>query len=437
MRSFFRNTTITFFSQVLILVFGVILMIILARALGPEGKGIYALIILVPTLAIKLAGFGIEEANVYFTGSKKYLDKELVSASFACAFSLGVLLILLFLVISLFDFFQNFLNSNQINLSYLWITVLTIPFTYLYVFLNGVFLGKEEIVKFNTVKISFIFFQLIAAILLLIILKQGILGAIFSYVLASVAVSLIAIFLIRKIVVFHFSFNKKLFKNILSYGGKIYLGNIAQFLNYRVDMILIAIFLMPAAVGFYSIAVEIVEKLWLIPMVIATVLFPRISSLNGSQANSLTPRVCRHTLLIVFIVSLGLIFLAYPLIKILFGSVFLPSVWPLLILVPGVIAFSISRILLADLSGRGKPGVAIKASSVSLVANIFLNILLIPKWGISGAAFASTIAYTLSTLIIIITFIKISKKSLGEVLLIKAQDFQDYKRLFLRTKEKF
>jgi len=435
MNSISKNTIITFLAQLLSLGLGIIILIILVRVLGPMGKGIYALIILIPTVAIKLAGLGIEEANIYFTGSKKYLIKDIISSSFIFAFSLGLILILLFWILSQFNFFQNFLDSNQINLSYLWIAVLTIPFTFLFTFLNSIFLGREEIVKFNLVKISFLVIQLIAVILFLMILKQSVFGAILSYTLATIIIALFVILLIRKIVNFHPSFNRALFKNALSYGGKIYLGNIAQFLNYRLDMLLIAIFLIPASVGLYSIAVEIVEKLWLIPMAAATVLFPRVSSLKDSQVNFLTPRVCRHTLFIITVISLGLVILAYPLIKIFFGSAFLPSLTPLLILLPGIVAFSGARVLLADLSGRGKPEIGMRAAFISLAINIPLNILLIPRWGISGAAFASTIAYILATLIIIIAFAKISKRSFSEILLVKKRDFEDYQKIFSLVKK--
>lgn len=75
-----------------------------------------------------------------------------------------------------------------------------------------------------------------------------------------------------------------------------------------------------------------------------------------------------------------------------------------------------------------------KSAVISLIVNIPLNLFLIPKWGISGAAFASTVAYTLATVIVIIAFTKISKKSWSDVLLIKKQDFQDYSNLLAKLR---
>lgn len=84
----------------------------------------------------------------------------------------------------------------------------------------------------------------------------------------------------------------------------------------------------------------------------------------------------------------------------------------------------------ADLCGRGKPQFAVYSSFACLVVDTILNFILIPKWGISGAAFASSVSYWVDTLIIIVAFSKISKKPLTEFLLIKKDDFKDYLQLF-------
>ncbi len=430
MTSISKNIAITFSSQILIFAFGFIASIILARALGPTGKGIYVLIILIPTVMLRLGSLGIEAANVYFTGSKQYEIKDIISNSLISALLLGLILMLLFWGTSYLNVFQDFLNSNQIDSLLLWLAVLTVPFSLIFGFLNNIILGKEEIVKYNKINIFHNILRLIAIIVFLIILKQGVFGAVVSHVLAVIGSTLFVILLIRKIGKITLCYNRRLFKDSTVYGLKAYFGNIIQFFNYRLDIFLVAFYLNPAAVGFYSIAVGIAETFWMLPGAIAAVLFPRISSLNSAEANNLTPGIARHTFFIIFVLSLILAFLAKPLIKTLFGSPFLPSVMPLLILLPGIIALGGCKILTADLAGRGKPQFGTYAAFVSLAVNIPLNLYLIPRWGISGVAFASSVAYILSTLMVIIAFIKISKKSWADILLIKKQDFHDYRKFF-------
>jgi len=436
MTSISKNSVITFSSQILIFALGFITSIILARALGPIGKGIYALIILIPAVMLKLGSLGIEASNVYFIGSRKYEAKDVFSNSLLSSILLGVILIFLFLGISYLSVFKNFLNSNQINIFYLWLVVLTIPFSLLSGFLSSIFLGKEKIITFNKINIFQTIIQLVTIVIFLMIFKQGVSGAVNAHILTILFVFVFIIFFIKKVTEIKLSFNRKLFNDSIGYGVKAYFGNLAQFLNYRLDMFLVALFLTPAAVGYYSLAVGIAEKLWMLPGAIATVLFPRISSLQDKDANNLTPRVARHTFFIVLIISLILAVLAKPLVEILFGDAFLPSVIPLLILLPGIIALGGAKTLTADLAGRGKPQFGAYAAFVSLAVNIPLNLWLIPKWGIAGAAFASSVAYIIATIVVIIAFAKISQKSWSEILITKKTDFQDYKNILFRIKKR-
>jgi len=382
MNSISKNSAITFSSQILIFAVGFITSIILARTLGPTGRGIYALIILIPAVMLKLGSLGIEAANVYFVGSRQYKPKAAVSNSLLSSILLSLFLILLFLGISYLSAFKNYLNSNQINIFYLWLVVLTIPFSLFSGFLRSIFLGKEKIITFNKINIFQTIIQLVLIVIFLMILKQGVSGAVNAYILTVIFVFVFIIFLIKKVTEIKVFFNRKLFKDSIGYGVKAYFGNLAQFLNYRLDMFLVALFLTPAAVGYYSLAVGIAEKLWMLPGAIATVLFPRVSSLQDKDANNLTSRVARHTFFIIFVLSLILAILTKPLIRILFGIAFLPSVTPLLILLPGIVGLGGAKTLTADLAGRGKPQFGTYSAFISLAVNIPLNLWLILNGGL-------------------------------------------------------
>ena len=427
MTSLKKSGLITFLTQVSVFIFGFATSIILARVLGPEDRGIYALIILIPAVMGLLGTLGMEIANTYFSANKKYKLSDIVSNSLVSSIVLGLIIILLFWVASTTNAFQEFLIANNITFFYLWLAVFTVPIVLLSAFFNRILLGREEIVKFNSVGISKSIFQLGLVFVFLIVLDQGVFGAVLAYIVTTVCVALLVTLFIKKLNRINFSINFGLLKESLRYGGKGYLGNVAQFLNYRLDMLLVAYFLNVTAVGHYTIAVGIAERLWMIPGSIGTVLFPRVSAIGDTQANQLTSKASRHTLFIVFILSIVLIVLAKPLILILFEISFLPSVEPLMILLPGIVALSFAKVLTSDLAGRGTPEFGTYASIVSLAVNIPLNLYFIPKWGISGAAFASSIAYILATLIIVAAFIKISEKSWFDILLINKQDFQDYK----------
>ena len=116
-------------------------------------------------------------------------------------------------------------------------------------------------------------------------------------------------------------------------------------------------------------------------------------------------------------------------ILLLYGSEFLPSVRPLWILLPGIVSLSVYKVLGNEIAGRGKPVINSIALGVSLVVNFFLNWLLIPRWGISGAAFASTVSYTVTAVMTLVVFTKMSGNSWFDTIVVKGEDLKIYMKL--------
>ena len=426
MASLSRNSVITFASNLLTFILGLGVSIIIARVLGPTNKGIYALIVLIPTVLLKFGTLGIEASNIYFSGNRKYTISSIGSNSLFYGVSLGLALILIFWIVSKTEMYQSFISSKNLNTSYIWLLMLTLPFSLTSGFLHSVLVGREKVIQFNGLRILGIGLQVIFLFILLILLDLGVFGAILVSLVICPINLVLMIVLVNKIEKVKYSFNSRLLSDSLKYGTKAYFGNLAQFLNYRLDIFLVAYFLTTTDVGYYALAVGIAEKLWILPGSIATILFPRVSSIKIQDANNLTPRVSRHTLSIMLLLALVLLLVCKPVIRIMYGFAYFPSVRPLMLLLPGIVALSVSKIFTADLAGRGRPEFGTLAAFISLAINIPLNLWLIPKWGIAGAAFASTIAYSLATLIALIAYLKISGNSLLDTLIIKKQDIQTY-----------
>lgn len=426
MASLSKNSAITFASNVLTFILGLGTSIIIARVLGPTNKGIYALIVLMPTILLKFGTLGIEASNVYFSGNRKYTVSSIGSNSLFFGASLGLALIFIFWFVSTTEMYQNFISSKNLNASYIWLLMLTLPFSLISGLLNSVLVGREKVIQFNGLRILGIGLQLMLLFILLILLDLGVLGAILASIVICPVNLVLTIVLVNKIEKIKCSFNSRLLSDSFRYGTKAYFGNLAQFLNYRLDIFLVAYFLTTTDVGYYALAVGIAEKLWILPGSIATILFPRVSSIKIQDANNLTPKVSRHTLSIMLLLALVLLLVCKSIIRMMYGVAYFPSVSPLMLLLPGIVALSVSKIFTADLAGRGRPEFGTLASFVSLAINIPLNIWLIPKYGIAGAAFASTIAYSLATLIALIAYLKISGNSLLDTLVIKKQDIRAY-----------
>jgi O-antigen/teichoic acid export membrane protein len=112
-----------------------------------------------------------------------------------------------------------------------------------------------------------------------------------------------------------------------------------------------------------------------------------------------TPIVARWNLAFTTAAAAALLVLAYPLVLLLFGQEFRASVLPLIVLLPGAVAMSHSRVLAGDLMARGRVDVTMRIALVALGVNVAANLLLIPGLGALGAALASTISYSVNLLL--------------------------------------
>jgi O-antigen/teichoic acid export membrane protein len=146
------------------------------------------------------------------------------------------------------------------------------------------------------------------------------------------------------------------------------------------------------------------ELLWYIPNSLSSTLFPKVSSLEEEVATRITAQSCRQTLLVSLPLAVVFGAAGIYLIPFFYGVAFAPSVAPFLWLLPGILSMAVSKILSANLSGRGKPQYATYTSGITVVATVVLDLALIPSMGIVGAAIASSIAYTASAVLSVIWF---------------------------------
>ena len=164
-------------------------------------------------------------------------------------------------------------------------------------------------------------------------------------------------------------------------------------------MFLVNGFLGPAAVGLYAVGVGLVEKLWMISHAASTVLFPRVAAETEEQRRKeFTPLVARTVLWTTALGALALALLSRWIVLLLYSEAFLPAVGALQALLAGIVALSAGRVLSNDIAGRGRPILNAYGGLAAVATNVALNLLWIPRYGIVGAAWASTVSYSVSFL---------------------------------------
>jgi O-antigen/teichoic acid export membrane protein len=153
-----------------------------------------------------------------------------------------------------------------------------------------------------------------------------------------------------------------------------------------------------------------------------------------SQDNfAMSAVACRRTLVVTVLAGLCLVAVARPAIPIIYGGEFGPSVGVFLVLLPSGLFYTVHKVLGSSLSAHGMPQATLYAGLVSLPFTVGLNLLLVPRWGIVGAAVASDIAYAVNAGAVLLLFWKVSGISLRQTLLFNASDFEAF-RWNLQTK---
>jgi O-antigen/teichoic acid export membrane protein len=175
-------------------------------------------------------------------------------------------------------------------------------------------------------------------------------------------------------------------------------------------VLIVNYFLGPVNVGIYSVAVLLAELLWQLPNSIGFVIFPKASASTPEAMNAFTPRVFRLTLAITAAAAVVLGAIGKPFIELVYTSDFSPAYSALLVLLPGVVLLGGGKVLTNELAGRGYAHYNSINSGLALVATLVLDVLLIPRYGITGAALASSIAYALNLMTALVFYRLVSRK---------------------------
>lgn len=414
-----------FVRQILVGVLQILTLIIIARVLGSKQMGQYTLAILLPTLLSQIITFGLQSINIFSVGRKLLNEKQALYCNIVILFILSISSSMILAVIIHF-YGEYFFNEMPMVLLYVSIIAL-LPQTFFTV-LPSLIQAIENFKWFNILCILqplFIFVISVSAIVLNNSIESILAAYIISHWLTFIALLSIVFKLIKpekfSIMTFLSSF--------IMYGLRSHLSNIITLLNYRSSLLILGYFTTPVTVGIYSVGMQLVEKLWLPSQAVSTVLLPRLSNqLGEGQDNQkvakLTLDCARLTFLITILISVFFVLLLPWIINFLFGTEYNQAFYVVVLLLPGILAWTPSRILANDLAARGFAELNLKNSYWVFTINVILSIFLIPLWGLSGAAISTTVAYTIDLLLRLVAFNKVTESSVFINIIPKPSDFK-------------
>jgi len=379
--------------------------LVVARVLGPEGRGQYALLVLVPAILVQVLNLGLGQANTFLLGRRHAPAGPIAANSLLVGGIGGTAAVAAFLVV--WNGWQPSL-AHDMPLPALIASCMVVPFALVHYFASYALLGLGQVKRFAALFFIDAAGQLGFLVVFLIVADGGLLGAVLARSLAVMVCALVAAVWLVRPVRTTLQPSRPLLREALSYGLRLYPSVIMQYMNLRFDQFLVEWLAGAVPLGLYAAVVSVTEAAWQIPAALSMVLFSRVSTTSDRQADITTPRVLRLTVVVAIAECALLLLLGRYLIRFLFGAPFEAGLPALVALLPGTVCYAAGRILEGDLTGRGHPVIPSIATGAALATTIGLDLLWIPSQGIAGAAWASSVAYALYALVLLVAFVRIS-----------------------------
>lgn len=422
-------------SRVAVAVTGAITTILIARLLGPSGAGAYAVaqtLIIMLTVATTL---GVEHGIAYYVSSGRWSarhahrDAQIVAlVSGLAGVALGTMA-----RVALPSAFHGLSVSTTV------VAAVALPFSLSWFYMSYVALAIDRYEAYvlppalqSTLAMCFV--AVLASL-------YGVPGAVVGFTLAHILTALTMLVIAKRAFApmpgrLEPPDEPRRLRRAMSFGIRGYASNALQFVNYRLDLLILNATVATADVGQYSVAIAVTSVMWLMPQALSDVLFPRIAALssrpgeaNRSARAFAEAKSLRHTVLLTAVSTLTLALALVLLVVPVYGAAFEPAIGLGLILLPGVALLGLSAPLSATILGRGRPGLSLVGALIVTPLTVLLYVLLIPSLHATGAALASSLSYATSFLLAALFYRRVTGRNPFAQMLPTRSDLADYRAL--------
>jgi len=379
--------------------------LVVATTLGATGAGTFALVRILPHMGAAVLGLGITIANPFLVGSGRYPVQAITQNTVALGLMLSGLGWMAWLVLS--SLLQARVYPELSTSAVLWVGM-ALPLLLLRNYLNSIQQGLQTFKGANVVLAAEDIATMLVMLLLLtepgresgmtVIVVAAIVGAGVSCLAAIIALAMKGIWpwpiLHREIAAY-----------AIPFGLKGHVGRMANVLNWRLDTVILSALTNTEVVGYYAVANQVAELFRPLSQSITFVLRPLIAGLSSAEARMRGLVLFRR----VFVLNLAMIVAmgaaGGDLIVRFFGEEFAIAVPAFHILLIGLAAHGANGVLAGYNVGIGRPELNTYNALIGLAVTIVLDVLLIPSYGIIGAAIASSIAYSTKAVALVATFL--------------------------------
>jgi O-antigen/teichoic acid export membrane protein len=368
-----------------------IVAIIVARSLGPANRGIYFLATLAASTIVLFGNLGMDSAAIVY-GAKQHVSPRQLHG-LALAFSVGIGFVGAALLLGLQHVWVHSILKGMTWTSVLLVAASLAPRMYATV-MGAMLTGMGHVPAVSLIRIAVAVATPLVTVPAVIIWSGRATSAIAAWLIVTVffAVAL-GWYACARAAAPEWPTGDAL-KRVTSYSLRVYVGTLAAQGFLRVDFFFVSAYMGPRAVGIYSQASGMAERMTTLGQAVYQSSAQRLGADPIKEATELAAALVRLLLLVMVPAAIVLAVLSRPLMIGLFGERFAAAGEPFAILLPGIVCLTLWYVIgLYIMSSLHRPGLTTVIQGFALIVAVPLYWLAIHQWGFNGAAAVSTLVY--------------------------------------------
>ena len=417
---FSKKTFKTFLLRVLTQLFTIGAGIIIARSVGPAGKGMFTYGVVVLTLLVTLGSGASAAVSRQYGRMKK--PSGVVFAAMMRFFFIVVLPVSALLAAAALLTHQPILIAPAV----------AFPFAYINQVSTGFSLADGNVGFANVQGLAMSVALTVIAAIICYGFHLGAGAVLAGWVAVNAAVCVYSLINVSK-----YARNSgtpderaQAFREQCTFGFRVTFNQLLGLLNYQVDIFIVLYMLGHASLGRYSIAVGIGNMMWQLSRPLGVTSYGSMTRGTPEQAARITVLCVRHAILSVGVASIVLAFVGPWLLQLVYGPAFAASGRALQLLLPGIVAYCtvpfFSQYFTLQL---GKPQINTLVIATSTLVCAAVTILLIHQYGIAAGAIGTSVSYTAAFIICTFVFCRQTGVAPGALFAFTGNDLQQYRLL--------
>jgi O-antigen/teichoic acid export membrane protein len=418
-----RNIKLVFTTNAVMLCSGVITSILSARALGPAGRGDLTVVLMWPSICAMVGEIGLPQAYRFWTAKRP----ESISAMFSNAviFTLVVGLLALGLSEILIPYLIGERSPGVLKFSRIYLLV--IPALMLTELIRGLLEGARHFSWVGASRVVFFGIQCGATVLLFLTNRLTVASATYILIISIVASLLVSLFAVWRKLRPNWQPQVSQLGTTLRYGVRAYPGVLTEYVNWRLDLVVLVGIAASSEIGLYVAALSLAAITTTLASSVSDALMPEVAASEPERATYILTKSLRLTLLGHLLLLIPLWVAAPSILRLAYGESFVPvtNVWRLLMIAS--VVWSLGAVVISGLNGFGYPGLSTISRFTAACVMAVALLVFLPVWGIQGAALAAITGSSVMFLVALFWLLRQRRISLWECMRPRWEDITTFK----------